>query len=95
MGFDSDWVYKVYGRKTLSCRILETLKKEGPCSLSELSKHTDASVTNLKQKLYMLRRKTLVTDRFLRQIAPTGWPVLIHEWTLSGNGRTWLKNSQH
>ena len=87
-------VEKTVQPPTQKQQILKLLDREGRLNTRQIAIRLDLIYQNTRNHLYELRRKGFVRDEHVKRFLPNLRWILMHEWWITNEGRTWLKRQR-
>jgi len=77
-------------KDTLRAKILVYLRDHGECSIGELARNLNYSMSNVRDRLLVAKRLGQVEEHTARVLNPSGGPVLSHFHKITEEGKKWL-----
>jgi hypothetical protein len=82
---------KWHGEDTVRVKIVAYLRDQGPSSISGIANSTLYPIASVRDKLNIAQRHGHVTLEIKPLIYPTGQRVIIHQYTITEDGKKWLE----
>jgi len=79
------------GKDTVRVKLLRILRDQGPSSISGLANALLYPIAAVRDRLRVAQRLGHVTLETKPQIYPSGQRVIIHEYTVTEDGKKWLE----
>jgi len=79
------------GKDTLRVKIIALLRDQGPSSISGIANSLLQPIASVRDKLNTGQRLGHVTLQTRPVIYPSGQRVVIHEYTITEDGKKWLE----